>query len=485
VGSPGEGRWGLRLSAPRLRVGLGMLLLINLGRLLVWLVALVVRHPLMAGVVLAVTVCLAMWGAWGTAVVLAVPVLVLVGWRLAHPSSFAWLVGTPLRGVWRGWWFYRRRWSWAMTMTGLHRTADGVTHLPRLRRVASSKWADVLQVGLLAGQAPEDYDKVTERLAHTFGALACRVRVLAPGWVRLTLHRADPLATPVVPPPIPDVPDLTALEVGTAEDGTPWRLRLLGAHLLIAGATGAGKGSVVWSLIRALGPCVRDGLVQLFVFDPKGGMEMAFGRDLFTRLEDEDYEQMADVLEDLAAAMAARTRRLKGVTRQHVPTVADPLVVIILDEIAALTAYCPDKAVRERIKAALALLLSQGRAPGYLVVGALQDPRKDVLPLRNLFPTRIALRLTEESEIDMILGSGARERGAECDLISKSLPGVGYITVEGVREPVRVRAGHVTDADIAELCTHYAPTSPSPGLAGSPSGPPRLVEVPDPDADVA
>jgi hypothetical protein len=36
---------------------------------------------------------------------------------------------------------------------------------------------------------------------------------------------------------------------------------------------------------------------------------------------------------------------------------------------------------------ALATLTTQGRALGYGVVAALQDPRKDVLTIRSLFPT--------------------------------------------------------------------------------------------------
>ncbi len=67
------------------------------------------------------------------------------------------------------------------------------------------------------------------------------------------------------------------MPVGVVEDGAPWALPVLGTHLLVAGATGAGKGSVVWSLIRGLAPAIRDGSVQLWVVDPKGGMELGAG----------------------------------------------------------------------------------------------------------------------------------------------------------------------------------------------------------------
>jgi DNA segregation ATPase FtsK/SpoIIIE, S-DNA-T family len=93
-------------------------------------------------------------------------------------------------------------------------------------------------------------------------------------------------------------------------------------------------------------------------------------------------------------------------------------VVVLVDEVAFLTAYQRDRKLRERIKAALATLTTQGRAVGYAVVAALQDPRKDVLTIRNLFPDRIAMRPDEPEQTDMVLGDGARDRGAACELIA-------------------------------------------------------------------
>lgn len=139
----------------------------------------------------------------------------------------------------------------------------------------------------------------------------------------------------------------------------------------------------------------------------------------------------------------------------------------MVDEIASLTAYVTDRDAKRRIDAALSLLLSQGRAVGVLVVGAAQDPRKDVLALRDLFPTRVALRLIEADAVDMTLGRGARLRGARCDEIPQSLPGVGYVLLDGLPEPVRVRFSHVTDDTIAELVTRYAPSA-GPGHRAGP-----------------
>jgi len=162
--------------------------------------------------------------------------------------------------------------------------------------------------------------------------------------------------------------------------------------------------------------------------------------------------------------MQRRAQGLAGVTRLHEPTREEPLIVLVVDEIANLTAYLTDRAVKNRIQQALGLLLTQGRAVGVCVVGALQDPRREVLALRNLFPLRIALRLDAPTEVDMVLGDGAREQGATCDRIPGRLPGVGYVRVDGVREPTRVRAAYVSDDDIAAMVAAYP--APRPGLNG-------------------
>jgi S-DNA-T family DNA segregation ATPase FtsK/SpoIIIE len=88
-----------------------------------------------------------------------------------------------------------------------------------------------------------------------------------------------------------------------------------------------------------------------------------------------------------------------------------------------------------------------------------------VLEFRNLFPSRVGLRLDEPVQVDMVLGDGARDQGAECDRISEALAGVGYVRIDGVREPTRVRAGYVTDPDIAAMAAEYAPRSALDGEA--------------------
>src|SRR5262249_35077104 len=208
-------------------------------------------------------------------------------------------------------------------------------------------------------------------------------------------------------------------------------------------------------LIRAMLPAMAAGLVQVWACDPKL-MELAFGRALFDRYGRyaADPAHIADLLEAAVSEMQARAARFAGRQRDHTPTPDFPFVGVLVDEVAFLTAYQSDRKLRECILAALATLTTQGRAVGYCVVAALQDPRKEVLNIRNLFPDKIALRLDEPAQVDLVLGDGAHDRGARCEDISADPAtgaGVGFVRLEASPDPVRVRAAFVSDADICAM----------------------------------
>lgn len=251
------------------------------------------------------------------------------------------------------------------------------------------------------------------------------------------------------------------MRIGVTEYGTPWVVQVAGRHLLVTGATGAGKGSVVWSILAGIAPAVRAGVVRLWVIDPKGGMEFGAATALFDRFVHATGTPTLELLRAAAGLVQERAGRYRGVTRTHIATTVEPQVVIVIDELASLTAYETDRKMASETIQLLSLILSQGRAVGVTVIAAAQDPSKDVLSMRQLFPTRIGLRLTEATQVDMVLGQGARAAGALCDQIPDSLPGVGYQIEDGTSRPLRARAFHVTDTDILDLADRYpAPAWP-------------------------
>ncbi len=438
--------------------------LVQFLRALARLAWFLIRHPLLD---LAAGSLALLWlktGWPGLAVLASITVTGLVVLRTWRPERFTRWITSPIRCQWR-WWFYRRHWHAVMTIAGLAPLYRGRVLLPVLSDVDAARCTDRVTVKLVSGQAPKHFADRAEGLAHGFGAHLCRVRTHSPGTITLELVRRDALAEPMPALPIPEVPDLRALPVGRCEDGSAFTVRLHGTHLLIAGATGAGKGSYLWSLIRALLPAMAAGLVRVCACDPKL-MELAFGRAIFDRHGSyaADPDAVAELLEAAVADMQDRARRFAGIQRDHTLTADYPFTVIIVDEIAFLTAYQADRKLKERTLAALATLTTQGRAVGYCVIAALQDPRKEVLNIRNLFPDKIALRLDEPGQADMVLGDGARDRGAVCDQISTDPhvgAGVGFIRLEADPDPVRVRAAFVSDDDIRAMTTAYATGLPA------------------------
>ncbi|RKS79565.1 S-DNA-T family DNA segregation ATPase FtsK/SpoIIIE [Actinomadura pelletieri DSM 43383] len=451
----------------------GLVLIVNTVRALVRTVVFLVRNIVPVSVVAGL-------GWLGYRFGWAVPVLVLalvaVGlgvWAAVDRPSFVRWVAYPALAWWRLVTVYRRDWQPVLVTAGLTKVHKGREYLPSLVRVRCGPTSDRVLVRMLKGQAPDAWERVAANLAHGFGAALVRVRDGGrPGRICLEFVRRDALATPIPALPVldPAEVDLSGLVVGRCEDGSPWRLRLLGTHVLIAGATGAGKGSVIWSTVRAVHPLILAGLVEVWAIDPKR-MELSFGRVLFERYgrySDDPKGGMVELLEAAAEDMNARAERFAGLTRSFTPSTEFPFRVIVVDELAFLTAYCPERDLRRRAESALAVLTSQGRSVGYCVIGAQQDARKEVNNLRNLFPDRIALRLDEDEQVDMVLGDGARDRGALADQIS-TVPalgaGVGFVRLEASPDPVRVRAAYVSDTDIRAMVAYGLPDLDAEGAA--------------------
>ncbi|MBF6368916.1 hypothetical protein IU469_24820 [Nocardia puris] len=329
-----------------------------------------------------------------------------------------------------------------------------------------------VDVMMLGGQSLADWsnDEVLQQFATYLSVPRVSASSPAASWVRLQVRVHDTLAAPATAPDavhpvasdgVGGGVDLEAVPVGITEDYDWWRLRVLYSHILLAGATGSGKGSVLWSILAGLGPAIRDGLVDVYLADPKGGMEFGRGENrLFVRFATDPASILA-MLTDAVEVLSERAVKLRRAgVRKHVPTPDEPLILIIIDEAAALSAYAvrEEKAEFERL---FGLLLSQGRAVGVSVVAALQDPSKETMPLRQLFPVRIGLRLDEPSQVAMVHGQGARARGARCDEIATDTPGVGYVGEDGSNTFTRVRAFFVSDTDIDALIDAYAPARPA------------------------
>lgn len=313
----------------------------------------------------------------------------------------------------------------------------------------------IVPVALPQGLMREDLATSCDRIAQAFAAVRASVRGQHIGALELRLEFADALAQSFTMP-LGGTWDGESVALGVAEDGQQWRLRV-GPHTLVAGVSGSGKASLVWGLLLGLVRPIHDGTVQVWGIDRKGGMELALGRALLTRFADDAMKSVV-LLEEAVAEMQARARVLAGHTRQHIASVESPTVIVLIDELAALTAYETDRELLRRANSALATLASQGRAVGFVVFACLQDPRKETLPARGLFTQTVGLRLRDRMETTMVLGEGAVQAGAQCHDIPSTTPGVAYVVPDDGSLPQRVRAAHVPDEQIREAAlTYFAP----------------------------
>lgn len=440
-----------------------------------------VRTPLVMIGLLHLAGLVAVGLSWGETAAVAVGTASLVVltaglalWNRLHSASFhayavAWVLG-HFRKMTR----YRRgRWLDAMDVLGLVRIRKDETLAPTILKVRSSLAVDRIRVRLLRHQKLSDLGSVTDRLAQYFEAEQVRISSVYRSKKRRKLvvdvvivHRD--LLSAAVPPIDHDIfdrsdqVDFKALPVALDENGLVWKLRLWGNHILIAGATGAGKGSVLWSIIKALLPAVRSGRVQLHAIDPKV-IELSLAKGLFSTIvdglnADSTADAYIEFLERMMTVMRTRLARMQGHSRDLEVTSSEPLHVIVIDELAAVTAYVTDSKKAAQINGLLSEILTQGRAAGVLVVGALQDPRKEVLKQRGLFTMRIALRLNEAADVSMVLSQGAYDRGAKCDEIAQDCQGTAFVLVEGQPEALRMRYPFVDDDEVREFAERWAPS---------------------------
>ena len=445
--------------------------------LLVWLLLAIFFWPFMllwwalrrptGALTLAALIASWVWIGLGTIFYWAFWITVFAGaglavWWLADRDSYRKHAGWRLRALWRKHFVYKRKWRTTMRVHQLHvplpRRPD---RIPRLVRVKSSPWVDHVLVKPLRGSI-SDLQSAAPALARAFNAPRCRVRHDPKRHDRfwLTFPRIDRLATPIEPPPIREDVDLTALTVGLTEDGEPLDLRILGRHLLVAGQMGSGKSILIWCLLWAMAPLIRDGVVEVHAVDPKGGMELGPGRALFAGYAQSDIGEIMGVIENVLKRMDRRMAWCEELgIQEHVPTPEEPFIWLIVDEAAVIRLLAEPSKAQQNLERWEKLILTQGRAPGVGIASCVQEPTKATLETRGLYPQRVQHRSLERTHADMTLGPGARERGAETETLD--LPGKFFCTIEGVTELSVGRTFHIRKEHIATLVQNYAPRSRS------------------------
>ncbi|GAB4659574.1 FtsK/SpoIIIE domain-containing protein [Mycobacterium avium subsp. hominissuis] len=397
------------------------------------------------------------------AVIVGVIGAALIYWRLRSPITYEERFAAPARLLrWRLW--AHVSWEKLCKRCGLSASEQVTRRDNEGRQVASTRWFHPkllgtgvshtslhLTVRARMGQTVEDLERAVPAIRDAAGAHSARSVVVSPGTLRIELVMREQLSTVGNATP-PTAVATAQVTLGRCENGSAWTLPLSGRHTLTVGCSGAGKGSVFWGIAGGLGPAVAANVVRLVGIDLKYGIELSVGSGLFTKIATTEYDAV-ETLAALEKMMNKRGNAMAGRTREHSPTKASPLVVLLIDELAGVTAYISDPALRKEAAASLSRILTKGRALGIVVAAFLQDPRKEVLPMRGLFTQTIALRLRSREEVTMVLGDGMAEV-APAHRISPERPGTGYVIAED-GQVIKVRSDFWSDDQIRSTAKQY------------------------------
>jgi len=220
-------------------------------------------------------------------------------------------------------------------------------------------------------------------------------------------------------------------------------------HLLVAGATGAGKSVCLNVIISSLLATCTPDHVQIVLIDPKR-VELAAYDGVPHLISDciTDPKLAAGALYELTREMDARyerfaqagVRKIEEYNEQH-PDERLPYIVVGIDELADLMLVAPT-----RVETSICRIAQLARATGIHLVIATQRPSVDVITglIKANIPSRIAFAVSSQVDSRTILDMAGAER----------LLGRGdmlYLPIDAPK-PVRVQGALVTGAEIERLC---------------------------------
>jgi S-DNA-T family DNA segregation ATPase FtsK/SpoIIIE len=241
-------------------------------------------------------------------------------------------------------------------------------------------------------------------------------------------------------------------------------------HLLVAGATGAGKSVCLNTIITSLLMRASPEEMQLLLLDPKR-IEMASYSELphlvhpvVTDMElaktaldwavhemDRRYEAMAELsvrnIEGFNARVRERQKKNPEPDQEFKPL---PYLVVIVDELADLMLTAGKEA-----EAHIVRLAQLARAAGIHLILATQRPSVDVVTglIKANFPARIAFQVSSKHDSRTILDTvGAQYLLGQGDMLFKS--GAGKLN--------RVHGAFISDQDISAIIDFWKHKQPRP-----------------------
>lgn len=232
-------------------------------------------------------------------------------------------------------------------------------------------------------------------------------------------------------------------------------------HLLIAGATGAGKSSLVNSFITSLLMRTSPDDVRLVLVDPKR-VELSHFAEVphllspvivhpkraaealqwICREMEQRYEKLATVgvrdIDGYEEGLRDGTLRIPpGMEHKYEHM---PFIVVVIDELADLMMVAP-----RDVEDAICRIAQMARAVGIHLVVATQRPSVDVVTglIKANIPSRIALMTSSQADSRVVLDmNGAEKLVGHGDML---------FAPSNLSKPVRLQAAWVTEQEIRSI----------------------------------
>lgn len=300
-------------------------------------------------------------------------------------------------------------------------SAPVVTHV----QLGASRY---LMVRTRPGQLLGDFSAAAERLAAALGVQRVRCTWRGPGWVRIDLDPADPLASGVELPPGPSEVSGPVM-LGVAESGRVLASSLLDSgHLIAQGQTRAGKSRWAYGV---LGQVAGTAGVEVCGVDPTGLLLRPWlaSRQAGPIASGPNAGALA-VLDALAADLDARLAAMPEDDDVLPASEAHPLRLVVLEEWAGIVSRL-SKTDGTRVKELLTRLVAEGHKARYRVLLLCQ--RADATEVggfaRGQFATSVTFRVDSAEAVKML------HQGVGPDVVAAhtaAAPGVALVTMPGL-----------------------------------------------------